>query len=508
MEKLFKKIDFKVWFFLAFFAIHVVFLNINAAEWGDSYKILRSAQFIRHFTYPLDEKRPPLFASFLSVIPSTSDQIFWGRVEMLVFSLVSFFVFYKLFRVLSKDHESAIKPALILFVLNPVYLYWSLRVMSDIPFSLLVLLVFYFIFKWRDNYSFGKLALIGFLISLAVMTRFEGYMLFGAVFLGFVFDRFKFSLLKNIRNLIYLTLTFFLTVFPYLYFRNPLKSSYLDEPSGRTYDIKTLLIYVSSFLFLFGFSYAFFFIYNKKTIVKNFFVENSSIAFFVFLELLLILVWPAAIPRLFVSIIPLLIIPLSWAIYEYFNEDKAINLGTQVVSLGFLLFVYIVSQFFLKLQFLIIIKPVFIGVVLLQLFLSLSILKRRKSYFYSLLSLILAVWSFFTIWIHKDIFRSINSASIFIKNNLSGKVVHNDVSYVSAWYLKQNGTYFSKIEKDSTSFDDYLSTGTNYVLVTNEHNTDLSFDVTKRPYLVLVKNFAYKVNGKEFFSRIYKLKNL
>lgn len=506
MEKLFKKIDFKIWFFLVFLIIHIVFLNINAAEWGDSYKILRSAQFLRHLSYPIDEKRPPLFPFFLSFVPTSTDQIFWGRVELLFFSLVSFLVFCKLFKVLSKGREPAIKPALILFILNPVYLYWSLRVMSDIPFSILVLLVFYFISIWKDNYSFEKLTLIGLLTGLAVMTRFEGYILFGAVIFGFVFNEFKFSLLKNTKNLIYFTLMFFLTIYPYLYFRNPFKSSYLDEPAHRTYDLKTLMIYISSLLFLFGFSYALFFFLRKKNIVKKFFVENSSIAFFVFFELLLILVWPAAIPRLFVPIVPLLIIPLAWAIYEYFDEEKVKNLRSQAIPLVLLLFLYIVSQFFLKLQFLVLLKPMFVGVILLQVLMAYSIVKRSKRYFYILLVILLATWSFSTIWIHKDIFRSINSASIFIKNNLSGKIAHNDVSYVSTWYLKENGIYFSKIEKDSTTFEDYLNTGANYILVTNEHNTDLSFEDKKRPYLALVKNFEYKVNGKVFFSKIYKLK--
>jgi len=506
MRKLFKKIDFKVWFLLAFIIIHIIFLNINAAEWGDSYKILRSAQFLRHLSYPADEKRPPLFPFFLSFVPSSTNQIFFSRVEMLFFSIISFLLFYKLFQVLSKGRESAIKPALILFILNPVYLYWSLRVMSDIPFSLLVLLVFYFISKWRDNYSFEKLTLIGLLTGLAVMTRFEGYILFGAVFLGFVFNKFKFSLIKNMKNLIYFTFTFSFTIYPYLYFRNPFKSSYLDEPIGRTYNLKTLMIYIFSLLFLFGFSYALFFFIKKKNVIKEYFIENSGIAFFVLLELLLILAWPAAVPRLFVSIIPLLIIPLAWAIYEYFNEGKVKNLSSYAIPLGLLLFLYIISQFFLKLQFLVLLKPAFVGVILLQVLMAYSIVKRNTKRFYVLLVMLLATWSFSTIWIHKDIFRSINSASIFIENNLSGKIAHNDVSYISAWYLKENGIYFSKIEKDSTTFEDYLNTGADYVLVTNEHNTDLSFDDKKRPYLTLVKNFEYKVNGKDFFSKIYKLK--
>ena len=197
---------------------------------------------------------------------------------------------------------------------------------------------------------------------------------------------------------------------------------------------------------------------------------------------------------------------LGATIVRGLSQFWAKYLGFQVIPFGLLLFLYIVSQFFLKLQFLVLVRSVFILVILLQLLMAYTIIRRTSKGFYFLLVIILLIWSFSTIWIHKDIFRSINSASIFIKNNLKGEVVHNDVSYVSSWYLKQNGTYFSKIEKDSTSFEDYLNTGASYVLVTNEHNTDLSFDIEKRPYLTLLKDFEYKVNGKVFFSRIYKLK--
>ena len=52
---------------LLYIFIHLILININVAEWGDSYRILRASEHIRNdFTYPLDEKRPPLYSIFLS----------------------------------------------------------------------------------------------------------------------------------------------------------------------------------------------------------------------------------------------------------------------------------------------------------------------------------------------------------------------------------------------------------------------------------------------------------
>ena len=127
--------------FLVFFALHVCLININYAEWGDSYRILRASEFIRKGSYPQDEKRAPLYSLVLALRPSQVDQVIWGRVVMLVISSVILGVFYLLLGEFKLDKRTK-ELALWMAALNPVFLYWSIRIMADVPFTLLVLMVF------------------------------------------------------------------------------------------------------------------------------------------------------------------------------------------------------------------------------------------------------------------------------------------------------------------------------------------------------------------------------
>ena len=79
--------------FLLFLLTHLLLLNVNTAEWGDSYRILRASEYIRNLNYPADEKRPPLFSVLLALRPGSVDQILWGRIFMLSVSIASFGVF-------------------------------------------------------------------------------------------------------------------------------------------------------------------------------------------------------------------------------------------------------------------------------------------------------------------------------------------------------------------------------------------------------------------------------
>ena len=125
-------------------------LNINVAEWGDSYRILRASEYIKDFEYPSDEKRPPLYSFVLALSPEGFDQVGFARLMMFGISLVSLLLFIKLCDLVFKN--VLIKNiSLAFFILNPVYLYWSLRVMSDVFFSMIVLASLFFFIKYQQN---------------------------------------------------------------------------------------------------------------------------------------------------------------------------------------------------------------------------------------------------------------------------------------------------------------------------------------------------------------------
>ena len=527
--------------YIFFILLHLFLLNINAAEWGDSYRILRSSEYLREgISYPVDEKRPPLYSIFLATHPDFVDPVVWGRILMFFVSVAFIFVFEKFLKLFIKS-EKYLNIGLLLLILNPVFLYWSIRLYSDVLFSLLILLSFYLFLRYQKGRMHTKeLIILGILSGLSVLTRFEGYLLFGSLGLGilfldcapsqnvnlkkikkthflkvilgyfnFIVECFK----KNFSLIFTYVVTFSFVVLPWLIYKNPLRSSYLDEPSGRSYGLTMIWTYVVSILFIFGFTSAFYFIAKDYKNINSILKSNFSVTIFISLELLLILVWPAAIPRLFVPIIPFFILFLVLSLQEHFSEDgkKESFFKLFVVSIV-LLFLYIVSQYILKLQFLVPVKICFALILVLQVLTILFLCLKNFKWF--VLSMLVSsfVWSASVIYIHKDNFISIKNAAEYVSKNISGVVVYNDVSSVSDWYLNQAPTrnpalsgYYYNFEKDELlTYDSLLSQNLDYLLITNEHNTTMEIDLKKRPYLTLVKEFSYNVNGKYFTSRVVK----
>jgi hypothetical protein len=521
------KIQKKVFVYALFVVLHVCLFNVNVAEWGDSYKILKSAEYIKRLDYPKDEKRPPLMAALIALRPQKVDPIFWGRVVVLVFSAIAFIVFDKLVSIYVKDEKYRLI-SLILFVLNPVYLYWSLRIMTDVPFSFFVLLVFYLLVRWKDSFGVWKSILLGFLCGLAILTRFEGYLLLFSLMIGVIFLGKELSkqLLKpkvvladifhSLKFLVPLGLTTLVTVLGWWLYRNPLDSKYLGEPTYRVYDLKMVWTYFGSLFYLFGFCQIFYFLVRNPAPAFKHFKQNFGISTFILLELILILVWPAAVPRLFVPIIPFLILAFVLCYEDFEKKGLTFAKGRKMVLpdiaiLIFLAIFYAVSQYFLKLQFLVASRNIFVGVFILQIIILLALIKGKSKTFLLFSFTSLLVWSLSVIYLDKNIYTTIVHAAKYAAENLSGTIVYNDVSSISDWYLNQSGIgnnvtgrYYRIWGKQDLKFKNILDKHADYLLLTNEQNPYTEFNLDNKPYLTLIKDFEYNVKGTQFFAKIVK----
>ena len=496
------KTIFKYLPYVLFILVHFFLLNVNTAEWGDSYRILRASEFMRDGSYPEDEKRPPLYSLVLAVRPVAVDPVSWARGFMFVVGLAGFFLFEKFLKQYIRD-QRFVFIGMLLLLLNPDFLYWSIRVMADVPFALLALLGIYLYKKWKGSWFFKRLFVLGIVAGLSILTRFEGYILTASLFLSLFIEH-----KKKIKHYVYYGLGILLVVLPWFIYRNPFVSKYLEEPAGRTYDWKMIWTYFASILSLYGFVPAFALLSDRKKDIFELFKKESHISFFLFFELLLIFLWPAAIPRLFVAIVPLLVLVLTVALEKWW-EDGRESRGVYVTAASLLLF-YVGSQFFLKLQFLILNKVLFAALLALQVAAFLFIAKKKFRPASVLLVLIMSLWSVSVIRLHKDIFISVKNAAEYTARNLEGKVAYNDVSSVSDFYLNVldtpeiSGFYYNTESKKNLTYEALHQTGADYFLITNEHNTTMELDLDSRPYLTPVKNFSYNVNGAEFFAKIVK----
>ena len=534
----FKNIPAKFYAYLLFIVLHVALFNVNTAEWGDSYRILRASEYIRQGSYPSDEKRPPLFSALTAVRPNSVDPVVWGRVVVFIFSFLSLVVFDKLTQIYIKNEKYRFV-SLILFILNPVYLYWSIRVMADVPFSFFVLLAFYLLSKYYESLkqketdkdykinNFKSLIFMGIVCGLSILTRFEGYLLFLSVFIGVIFSQYEiffkkikikelfYLIKKNWKKAIVLGLTTLITILPWLLYRNPLESEYFEEPSRRTYNFNTIWIYISSILYIFGFTSAFFFIIKSSKNVLDFLNRNISITTFMIVELLLILVWPAAIPRLFLPLIPFFVLILTISLESYFknyNNGKKADLSS-LVGPVFLLFFYILSQYFLKLQFLVPVKVAFATIVLIQIFSLLSFYFGKVKIFFYLVLVSITFWSISVIFNHKDIYTAIKSAGIYARDNLDGKIVFYDTTSIADWYINYSypqkdltGEKWDFSDKKKLNYEYLLENDVSYVLVTNEDNSSFDLNMKNFKHLKLIQSFRYNIGSKEFFASIFEFK--
>ncbi|MBU0649728.1 glycosyltransferase family 39 protein [Patescibacteria group bacterium] len=470
-------------------ASRTLLTNVNAAEWGDSYRILRASNFIREASYPQDEKRPPLFSALLAIRPGNVDAVLWGRIFMLGIFLTALFVFYQLGqKMLTTANQRWL--ALLFLALNPVYLYWSLRIYADILFSLWVLWCFYLFERWRENRNKAAAKFLigmGVICGLSILTRFEGYLLTFSTACGILVLT-NATLKQKFSQLISFGLTVAILILPWLIYRNPLTSSYFEEPAGRNYDLETIITYLISYLFVLGIIPAFALIRARTAIIKKY----PHIFTFLILESLLILAWPAAIPRLFIPIIPFLIVALVK------NLEPDLRNVSPVLSIV-LAVIYILGQNKLRLQFLGPHTLVFAFVSIISITGTIFLLLRQRKLFLLSALVSMSALASSTIYLHKDVYRTIQELAVYARQAAPGKTLHNDSAGLVSWYLPQS-EYKNFDSKIHLTREYLLDNNISYLIITNEFNPNLEIALDKRPHLHLIKKSEYQRGGKMFFT--------
>jgi hypothetical protein len=495
---------------------HFLVININIAEWGDSYRILRSALSIEtQGDYPDDEKRPPLMAVVLALRPDSIDPLMWGRAVTFVIGFASFILFY----ILSKHFASQVFKkedthntmsyylvlVSVLYMFNPVLFYWSLRVMTDVLFLFFVLAVFTVYHTYPHKHL--RYVLLGVLVGLSVLTRFEGYILGLSIGLGILIDLLRKKNVKEfLTNAVSFSVSSLVFVVPYLIYRNPFASSYLNEPQGRAYDLGMVVVFLASFLFMTGITGAF------SAIFKNiqFFKRNHTLSIFLVLQTVLVLLWPAAVPRLFMPVIPFLVIVIASNFILVLSQKQRLHYAIVYILLTL---IFAVSQYILRLQFLLVDKYVFITVLLIQGYIVLSLSLGKKLNFLTGVLLSCVIWSFATVKTHSAIYTTLVEASEYAVDSLEGDVLHNDTASIVEWNL--NDLYpFDSVRGDFKPLDNDKEIDYNeliaekkyeYLLVTNEERPYFEFKPDMK-YLEEIYSSNEFVNGADFYTNIYKIK--
>ena len=484
-------------FFGFFVAAKVVFFYLTPAEWGDSYRFIRAGEYLSRFSYPLDEKRLPFFPLILSVAFFIRvDPVWWGRFLVLILSILCLILTFKLGVVFFKNPKAGFM-GMLLTAFSPVFFYWTGKIYAEALFATLTLLTFLVFFEYKGKY---KNFLLGIFCGLSFMTRFEGFLLLLAVFLGFLAG-------KKLKEAMPFLGSFILISAPYFIFRflssGNFSSSYFLEPSQFPFNLEAVLYFLASLVFLFGFIPFIGFSSIKKIVDKKKVFFHLPIFVFVGLEVMLAFIWQAAIPRLFVPIIPFVALGLV-QIVSTAPKISFKDALLYVIMWGLFLF----GRFYLRLPFLVIGKGVAIP-LFLSVFYVLLLFFRRKSYLY-LLVFAGVFSSLFIAYFFKSVYKTVYQASMFVQALEEGKIAYSDESGVTAWYLRGvKGVFYDGDFSNAGEYKWLLDNNIFYIIDTNEHNEGSKLEVFRdenyKNKFEVVRKFKARVGTAETSSTVYKV---
>lgn len=466
---------------------------LNPTEVGDSYRFLNAGEYISRLSYPNFEKRLPLFPFILSFGVRFIDPIIWGRFVAQAISFGVLIFTYKIGSTLLKSKNKAFL-AVVLTAFSPLFFYGTSRVLSEGLFSLLILISFWFYLKKERNYF-----IIGALCGLCFLTRYEGAILALSYGIDLLLRKDLKSILKMAVG--FLLVSAFWVVRTVHLYAGAGNFEYASEPFGFSYNPKSTLVIVSSFLFLFGNLFISpVLIINS---IKYLFANYRPIVIYVFLSILFFFFWIAAMPRLFTYLIPIFsIFVLHTLQFENVNRKKL------VLFFVFLAFQFLIFRFIYRYHFLVLGKEFFVLFIAVSTLSFLAILLRRQSIALVLIVISSIVASLSYTYHYRNIYQTVFKACVMLKD-FNGKIAYSDETGVSSWYLKNKDTLYF----DSTSVEEsveYLrSQNVKWALVTNEFDEyrRLVFLEKKdnKKNVELVSKFQENDGGYIRYSKIYKI---
>lgn len=488
-------------FLLIYVLIRILLFNINYTEWGDTFRMVRAAEFLSNFSWPWDEKRWPFYSILLIPGIWLNAPILWGRfiaIIISVTSLIYIYAFYLKFTEISgskisgfikslayqhesKRHKYALY-AVILTAFSPVYFYWSLRVMADPLFSLLVLVTFYYLMKWElgGKLNASKIFIISLLSLALTMTRLEGL---------FVFTSISFYLLitKRIKYLMLFILPQLLIYVPWtgyakIIYDGPVNNDYVEEFKLFNFDIKRFFYFLGYTLFIMGIPIltAYFFQGWKhfhrnlnKTNYKDYFIYLPVILF-VSQEIFMGFIWTPSLPRIYMPIIPFLVMIAVLGIENFAVNKRGLNRGNMMFIAQSTLFLafFVLLQYYFKFYFLGASKILFLILIAFSFVLILLILfpKQYHRYFFALLLIGNLSLTAMVVYKHAEVYLTVKQAVEYLEKD-NHIVLYSDENGTSAWYLKDRAFYLDK-EKVVDDLDDQYKlakeVNAKYLLITNE----------------------------------------
>jgi len=487
-------------FIFFYILLRVILININITEWGDSFRILRAAQYVLHFSYPLDEKRLPFFSALLAPGLLFLEPVLWGRIYSILAAVTNLI----LTAVLYKTLFPKVKPGTLTLVLaflafNPIFFYWSLRIMAETTFAALVLLVFVIYFRGlASDKSFptdaglgGHKALpyeigLGFVLALACLTRYEGFLLAGAFGLFFLIKRQWLTIIRVFLPVVLLVVPWF--VLTKFILKGSTSDAYVSELGTFTFDLNRFGYFITYSLFFLGFPpLVGLLITNRQSQITHIRsrlkglisgVLYSPLILFLTLEFPLFFIWTPSLPRIMLPVIPVVVIFFVQALQNFWGVvQESPRRSLRILIITFLsLLIFMALQFKFRLYFLVLSRTGLTMIIVLSLLSIAAIWFRSKKLFITSALISMLVGCLVVVANQRLVYSTIYQASVYAQA-LPGKIAYSDETGVSAWYLEDKGVYFpqnSRVDQTEWLQENQIT----YILDTNEFNRGSKLEVS------------------------------
>ncbi len=488
-----------------FVALRLALFNINIAEWGDSYDFLRIAESITRGEYPPDAKRLPVFPLLIAVGIPFLDAVVWAKIVVLLASAGGLFLTCRLTRRLFPDLSANwLLAAGYLLLFSPIFLYWSIRVVAEPVFAFWVLLAFNLFYDPpRFLRGLRQVAFMGADCGLAAMTRYEGFLLFGALGLGLL-TRERGERRGILLSLVLYSVAFVLVISPwllrnYLVFGTVFYTLYSDDPAGFLNAAFYRWQWLSYAVFLFGFPWGFWWLVRGLGLLRQKWLHYLPIFAYVVLSLALFFVW---CPRSRFYI-PLLLLLSGFVVAGF----RASTTAHRDKLFPFAAFALLALHTFVTLKYRFyflgaggVSRAAVLGLGLAAVLGSVlfAALKRLRAYLPKMLFLTTLVCeifvSFGVISNRRLMYSSVYQAAT--DPVLSGElVVFSDETGVSSWYLRGNSLKYDENLLVEEQWRWFESSGACFVLWTNEHEEGSRLSVVTDPEFSarfeLVEDYVY-----------------
>lgn len=192
-------------FFIFFIVVRLYLLTFNHGEFTDTYDILYRAKEIRHFQYSVFEQRMPGYPFLIALGMPFIDGILCAKILVMLASAGIFYLSFRIYNILFPKEKGGFL-LLVLLLVNPFLLFWSIRPLTETIFLFFALLVFFIFYKKQTKYTNVSLGLT---MGMAVMVRYEGYFLLPAIIIPLLIK-------KEWKRILVISSCFLLVIIPWL----------------------------------------------------------------------------------------------------------------------------------------------------------------------------------------------------------------------------------------------------------------------------------------------------